>query len=578
MNCQILANIGQMIGGVFELAPVVTAICTNKKELTTWEKVSLVFQAISGLATLANGGQGLLSNGKNVSELMKSVSIAIQSASSFSHIAQLGLSSVINLRSGKAGMRDAIGFSGTLLSEAGATVVRAQELYTCIPNETLIAIIRQVSGIGGILLRGIRVVENITDYFRPKIVHQIPTNRTATYCFFLDSKKALKEQLAQFAETYHMQFDVLEKLVHTQIETYSPQFICPLSQKVIMHPLKHKTTGLFFDKENVESWRIQFPQKEFRTANDCLCDMEHDSFEESLDGREKLTKELRIAMNDLRASWHYFKIDVWKAVRDIFNTSQKQLVSTSYWPVDPRQWTIEYAKNLLSNSEKTQESRFDRRQSYEEVHASLLHFQERTIPGLLKQMSPFPFEPFNLVKKTLEDASTQLAPLTKRVRIEIIMSTPKKEKTPTLPPPSPETENQQELLPQRFQRMKEHVWTVVKGEFDTLYQQFCSKSYWPIDPRQWLIEFDKGVLLCEEMKQKARFTGVKTPLDLLEALYHLHDKTIAWYVGTGNFFADMTKHAVVEPFATVHRTLRSSPTRITPLINEVSAAIARRII
>jgi hypothetical protein len=576
MNLQMISSIAQLVGGAIECAPVVVQVFFDKKKLGFWEKVDLVFKGVSGVATIAAGGQNLLLGGRNLSGNLRIFSMAVQSVSSGAHIVRAGVCSAIKLKEGKAGIGDAVDLIGTIASEGGAIVIKANDLYTIFSNEQCIGIIRRVGDVSGIFVRGFHVVRNVIDYFHTKIVYQIPTVEPEESRFRIDRSQPIKDQLMAFAEKFHMQPSVLDRLMHRRMELRCCRFLCPISRRIIMDPLKHKTSGLLFDKESVENWCTKNPLQDFRTESGVICVMTEDSFEKSPEARELIGKEIQNSINfTILSCWKLLKTDVWTAVQGVFTTGKKQLTEKSYWPIDPKQWMIEYIKGVFTQSEKTQVRYLNKFQSYEEFHVRLLHLQTKTIPGILKQIGPFNFEPLNHVRETLEGASGKIAPLLKRVQFGIKISAPKEGKSLSTVTSSPIIENAGEEPHQLFLKMKVHVWTELKGEFDSLNTLFNSKSYWPIDPKQWLIEFDKGVLKCEEIKQKVKFDGVKNPQGLLEGLYHFHDKTIPWYIETGDFFANKTGHCVVEPFATVHQALRSIPARITPLINEVSCLIAK---
>jgi hypothetical protein len=164
--------------------------------------------------------------------------------------------------------------------------------------------------------------------------------------------------------------------------------------------------------------------------------------------------------------------------------------------------------------------------------------------------------------------SISISPTTGQSIIPTLPQTPPPPPEPVANPTTPRIEDVvHAVIPQEAKRpfslLKEHVWTELKTLFENGKKEIRSKSYWDVDPRQWVINTAKGILERTENKQKAQLSQATTAQDLLEKLLHIREETIPsllkMFNGTTNF----------NPLDKVQRTLESAPELIGQLIKEV---------
>jgi hypothetical protein len=110
-----------------------------------------------------------------------------------------------------------------------------------------------------------------------------------------------------------------------------------------------------------------------------------------------------------------------------------------------------------------------------------------------------------------------------------------------------------------FQDLKSYVWIQLQNETDTLLAQMLSEEYWMIDPRQWIIEICKKILISVIDEQKNLFEQPKNPKELLEKLTYLRTTTIPGYLGHFNSFTYFS------PLTSVKQTLERMPAKVSQI-------------
>ena len=81
-----------------------------------------------------------------------------------------------------------------------------------------------------------------------------------------------------------------------------------------------------------------------------------------------------------------------------------------------------------------------------------------------------------------------------------------------------------------FIAFKERVWTEIKHIFDRINGNLRSKSYWPIDPRQHLIELAKPELAKAEARHKLQFAQPITLQELREKLKIAREEIVSGFI------------------------------------------------
>lgn len=402
------------------------------------------------------------------------------------------------------------------------------------------------------------------------------------------------------------------------------RFICPLSGKIISEPLRLKSSsssGVLFEKTMIIQRLVHQSPFSF-TWNGHNYQITEDSLEDSLEDVYQIARETKhnisqifeelscrlatmrrqsvkndlsslplgsiSAANELarkrldrlwrQVSFVDLKTFARTQLKEEFDTLNRLLASHTFWKIDPRGYAVDLIKNQVEKEAEGQKTQLEQAANPQEFVSQLARMPATLFPGvvnrfILSSCNPLTnFEPLGTVKRHvvskipsmvshfLEEGNGLVTPSEQHGGgFPSVTTTLSSQRSHELA-----RDHLSHLMTQRsFADLKVYVWTRLEGYIQTLKIQIRSRSYWPIDPKQWFIEFGKHVLSTTEASQKRRFEKLKTMEELRANLQMIQSETIPGFL---KMFNPLTSFM---PLTLVKQTLIEASASVSQVIEEV---------